>query len=31
MSIGQQINGQKNLIGFIELFLPVSGGSRLTC
>jgi len=25
------VNGQQNLTGFVELFLPVSGGARITC
>jgi len=32
LSIGPKINnGQQNLTGFVEIFLPVSGGSRMTC
>jgi len=29
--IGPKINGQQNLTCFVEFFLQVSGGSRLTC
>jgi len=28
-SIGPKVNGQQNLTGFIEFFLPVSGGSHV--
>jgi len=31
LSHGTKVNGQQNLGGFAELFLPVSDGSRLTC
>jgi len=29
--IGPNVNGQRNLTGFVEFFLAVSGGSRTTC
>jgi len=28
--IGLNVNGQQNLIGFVELFLAASGGSQMT-
>jgi len=31
LSIGPNVSGQQNLIGFVEVFLPVSGGSQLKC
>jgi len=31
LSIGQKVNGQQNLTDFVEFFLPVFGGSWLTC
>jgi len=31
LSLGPKANGQQNLTDFAEFFLPVSGGSRLTC
>jgi len=30
LSIGPNVNGQQSLSGFVEFFLPVSGGSRMT-
>jgi len=30
-SLGPKVSGQQNLTGFAEFFLPVSGGSWLTC
>jgi len=31
LSIGPNVNGQQNLTDFVEYFLAVSGGSRMTC
>jgi len=32
LSVGPpNVNGQQNLTGFVEFFLAVSGGSRMTC
>jgi len=31
LSIGPNVDGQQNLTGFVECFLAVSGGSRMTC
>jgi len=31
LSLGPKVNDQQNLTSFAEFFLPVVGGSRLTC